>query len=205
MARTRRSWRRRHLVIAVLNGNNIAGLFTPMVYIVKMVGTCTSRMAGLALGPEAPMVHLGACIASLIFAVERKVWGDATKTKSRYGTWIHDVKPAFSNSGHREMVSAGTAAGLAAAFGAPIGGVLFALEEACSVWSRKNCVEVFIMCSDGSFYDEPAHAIVSWGWNSQFKWYLSTQFSSMVETITFCGCSQCWSWSSWCNFQFTAE
>ncbi|KAG7673304.1 hypothetical protein Ndes2437A_g01456 [Nannochloris sp. 'desiccata'] len=130
-----------HLVIAVLNGNNIAGLFTPLVYAVKMFGTVTSRMAGLALGPEAPMVHLGACVASLIFAAERRVWGDAkteTENKYTYANWKQDLNPAFSNSSHREMVSAGTAAGLAAAFGAPIGGVLFALEEACSVWSRKT-------------------------------------------------------------------
>jgi chloride channel 7 len=53
--------------MALLNGNDIAGLLTPMVFAVKLVGTALSRMACLALGPEAPLVHLGACVASIVF------------------------------------------------------------------------------------------------------------------------------------------
>ena len=141
------------LVIALLNGNNIAGLLTPAVVVVKLFGTCAARFACLAVGPEAPMVHLGASVASLVFAVERRIWSKKAVKKALTNAWTETVESAttFSNSVHRETVSAGAAAGLAAAFGAPIGGVLFALEEACSVWSRKTAWRCLICTATAVF------------------------------------------------------
>ncbi len=37
----------------------------------------------------------------------------------------------------RDFISAGAAAGIASAFGAPVGGLLFAMEEVSSFWKNK--------------------------------------------------------------------
>lgn len=125
------------LVMALLNGNNISGLLTPMVYMVKFVGTICTRVACLPLGPEGPLIHLGACIASMVFRAGHRIvgWG---KMKNRERVLQQTRDALFSNASLRQLISAGAAAGMAAAFGAPVGGVLFALEEACSVWSKKT-------------------------------------------------------------------
>ena len=53
------------LVIAYLNGNAVPDLLSWRSLLVKWAGTICSVSANLTFGPEAPMVHLGACTAQL--------------------------------------------------------------------------------------------------------------------------------------------
>jgi hypothetical protein len=54
------------LVMAYLNGNHVPNLLRLRTLVTKFVGTICSVSAGLPMGPEGPMVHIGACVASVI-------------------------------------------------------------------------------------------------------------------------------------------
>ncbi|KAF9607604.1 hypothetical protein IFM89_037532 [Coptis chinensis] len=91
-----------------LNGVDTHGILLFRTLIGKIFGSIGSVGGGLALGKEGPLVHTGACIASLL-----------------------------------GQVTCGCAAGVAAAFRAPVGGVLFALEEVTSWWRSQLMWRVF--------------------------------------------------------------
>ena len=54
------------LVMAYLNGNHIPNLLRLRTLVTKVVGTTCAVASGLAVGPEGPLIHIGACIASNI-------------------------------------------------------------------------------------------------------------------------------------------
>ncbi|KAI4342755.1 hypothetical protein MLD38_027340 [Melastoma candidum] len=116
-----------------LNGVEIHGILFFRTLIGKIFGSIGSVGGGLALGKEGPLVHTGACIASLL--------GQGGSKKYHLNSrWLQVFK---SDRDQRDLVTCGCAAGVAAAFRAPVGGVLFALEEVTSWWRSQLMWRVF--------------------------------------------------------------
>lgn len=86
----------------------------------KIVGGLLAICPGLFLGREGPSVQVGASVGMGL--------SSATATTQRF---------------RRELVAAGAAAGLSAAFTAPIAGVLFVAEEIYSRFTLKTGISVF--------------------------------------------------------------
>ncbi|QCD95040.1 chloride channel protein CLC-c-like [Vigna unguiculata] len=111
-------------VKAYLNGVDAHYILAPSTLLVKIFGSILGVSAGFVVGKEGPMVHTGACIASLL--------GQGGSRKYHLTcSWLRFFK---NDRDRRDMITCGAAAGVAAAFRAPVGGVLFALEEAASWW-----------------------------------------------------------------------
>ncbi|KAJ8769181.1 hypothetical protein K2173_000956 [Erythroxylum novogranatense] len=111
-------------VKAYLNGIDAHSILAPSTLFVKIFGSVLGVSAGFVVGKEGPMVHTGACIASLL--------GQGGSRKYRLTCkWLRFFK---NDRDRRDLITCGAAAGVAAAFRAPVGGVLFALEEAASWW-----------------------------------------------------------------------
>lgn len=86
--------------------------------VIKSVALPLAIASGLSVGKEGPSVHYAVCTGNVISRLFDKYKRSASKT--------------------REILSACAAAGVAVAFGSPIGGVLFSLEEMSSYFPLKT-------------------------------------------------------------------
>lgn len=126
-----------------LNGIRVPRVVRLRTLLCKAVGIVFSVAGGLPCGKEGPMIHTGAVIAAGISQ------GQAESVK-----WCKSL-PFFqsfrNDNDKRDFVSSGAAAGVAAAFGAPVGGVLFALEEGSSFWNQALTWRTFACATFCSF------------------------------------------------------
>ncbi|WOH05012.1 hypothetical protein DCAR_0624424 [Daucus carota subsp. sativus] len=109
---------------AYLNGVDTPNMFGATTLMVKIVGSIGAVSAGLDLGKEGPLVHIGACLASLLGQ------GGPDNYRLRW-RWLR----YFNNDrDRRDLITCGSSSGVCAAFRSPVGGVLFALEEVATWW-----------------------------------------------------------------------
>ncbi|KAL9445090.1 hypothetical protein AB3S75_018144 [Citrus x aurantiifolia] len=111
-------------VKAYLNGVDAPGILSFRTLVIKIIGSISAVSSSLLVGKAGPMVHTGACVASLLGQGGSKKYGLTWK-------WLRFFK---NDRDRRDFVTCGSAAGIAAAFRAPVGGLLFAIEEMASWW-----------------------------------------------------------------------
>ncbi|WEW57085.1 chloride channel [Emydomyces testavorans] len=108
----------------VLGGFVIKRFMGAWTLMIKSLGLCLSVASGMWLGKEGPLVHVACCCANII------------------------MKPLDSlnlnEARKREVLSAAAAAGISVAFGSPIGGVLFSLEQLSYYFPDKTMWQSFV-------------------------------------------------------------
>lgn len=106
---------------------------TGTALIAKSIGITLVVSTALPLGKEGPMVHIGAMAGAV---VSRTTWFGLDR--------FFELRLPKNQ---REWVGMGAAAGVAAAFNAPLGGILYSFEEVCSSWSAN--VRVWLLSPAG--------------------------------------------------------
>ncbi|KAI0688187.1 Cl-channel protein [Cytidiella melzeri] len=102
----------------ILAGFIMKGFLGFSTFVIKSLTLPLVIASGLSVGKEGPSVHVACCIGNVIA-------GWFTRFSQSHGKM-------------REMLTASSAAGVAVAFGSPIGGVMFSIEEMTSNFSIKT-------------------------------------------------------------------
>ncbi|KAI8318241.1 hypothetical protein GQ54DRAFT_300610 [Martensiomyces pterosporus] len=105
-------------VKSILAGFVIHGFLGVRILIVKTFGLILCCASGIMAGKEGPMVQIASSLGNISTRIFDKYYKNEAKK--------------------REIISASAAAGVSVAFGAPIGGVLFSLEEVSYFFPNKT-------------------------------------------------------------------
>ena len=113
-------------VKVILSGFVLHGYLGVKTLVIKSLALVLSVAAGLSLGKEGPYVHIATCVGNI-----------ACRMFAKYN---------YNDGKRREILSASAASGVAVAFGAPIGGILFSLEEVSYYFPSKTLFRTFFCC-----------------------------------------------------------
>jgi chloride channel 7 len=126
------------VIIAMLNGMNLPAVVSMQSLLITACGLCFSIASGLTVGPEGPMIHVGAAIGRqcLKYAFPQNAF------------------PGFNDNpaALRQFVAIGAGAGVAGAFKAPFAGVMFVVEELASSMMSVTLVVASLIANTVCFF-----------------------------------------------------
>lgn len=108
----------------MLGGFIIRRFLGTWTLITKSLGLCLAVASGMWLGKEGPLVHVACCCSNLFIKLFPSINGNEARK--------------------REVFSAAAASGISVAFGSPIGGVLFSLEQLSYYFPDKTMWQSFV-------------------------------------------------------------
>jgi H+/Cl- antiporter ClcA len=122
--------------MGILNGVAYPDYICLKTLAVKFFGLSLAVAGGICGGKEGPLVHIGSIVG---YAVPYLPFGC--------------FKYFRNDTEKRKLLAVGTAAGVSCAFGAPIGGSLFAYEisKPNTFWSFSLTWKIFFSASIGTF------------------------------------------------------
>ena len=119
-------------LMGYFNGINYPDMVGFETFVTKIFGVILAVCGGLCIGKEGPLAHIGAIVGAVVCYLPLPRF-----------EWLRN------DWNKRNMMVAGCSAGVSAAFGAPIGGALFAFE--CSkpntFWKFSLIWKVFLCCT----------------------------------------------------------
>ncbi|ODV96703.1 hypothetical protein PACTADRAFT_40186 [Pachysolen tannophilus NRRL Y-2460] len=110
----------------IVSGFTMDGFLSWWTLLIKSLGLPLAIASGLSVGKEGPSVHYAACVGNC------------------FPELFDRFKSSYSNTRH--FLTAASAAGVAVAFGSPMGGVLFSIEEISSVFALSTMWRSYFCC-----------------------------------------------------------